>query len=46
MLDIRTIRSQPERVIEAMKNRNGKADIEGLLRLDNERRASFLKRTR
>ena len=40
MLDIKIIRNETERVKEALKNRNSKdIDIDGLLELDNERRA-------
>ncbi len=40
MLDIKIIRNETDRVKEALKNRNSKdIDIDGLLELDNERRA-------
>lgn len=40
MLDIKIIRNETERIKEALKNRNSKdIDIDGLLELDNERRA-------
>ena len=40
MLDIKIIRNETERVKEALKNRNSKdIDIDGLLKLDNERRS-------
>ncbi len=40
MLDIKLIRTETEKVKEALKNRNSKdIDIDGLLQLDNDRRA-------
>lgn len=38
MLDIRFIRDNPEKVKQAVKNRNIKLDIDGLLKLDKDRR--------
>lgn len=38
MLDIKFIRENPDRVKEAIKNRNMQIDIDGLLKLDKERR--------
>ena len=39
MLDIKVIRDDPDRVKQACKNKNDKADIDKILDLDNQRRA-------
>ena len=39
MLDIKVIRSDPERVRQAMKNRGKEVDVDGLLEIDDRRRA-------
>ncbi len=44
MLDLKFIRENPEKVKEAVKNKNEKADIDEILRLDKERR-SLLQQT-
>lgn len=36
MIDLKTIRTQPELVRQAIKNKNEKADLDGLLALDEE----------
>ncbi|MDP8292588.1 MAG: serine--tRNA ligase, partial [Candidatus Orphnella occulta] len=51
MLDIRFIRENPDKVKQALKNKNSKLDIDELLNLDIERRkllvkADMLKNTR
>ena len=39
MLDIKILRTEPERIKEALKNRNNDLDIEPAIQLDKERRA-------
>ena len=39
MLDIKILRTEPERIKEALKNRNNDLDIEPAIELDKERRA-------
>ena len=39
MLDIRILRTEPDRIKEALKNRNNDLDIEPAIKLDKERRA-------
>lgn len=41
MLDIKFIRENPERVKEALQQRNADADVDGLLELDQQRRAAI-----
>jgi len=43
MLDIKLIRSNPEKVKEALKKRKEKINLEGILKLDQERRELLLK---
>ncbi len=43
MLDLKFIRENPEKVKEAVKNKNEKADIDEILRVDKERRSLLSK---
>ena len=38
MIDIKLLRTEPEKVIAALKRRKEEVDIEGLLALDKEKR--------
>ncbi|MBC7765644.1 MAG: serine--tRNA ligase [Hyphomonadaceae bacterium] len=43
MIDIKTFRNEPEKIVQALKNRNASFDIEPLLALDQKRREILYK---
>ena len=46
MLDMKFVRDNPEKVMEAVRKRNGELNLDEFLALDKERRMSFWHWTR